>query len=393
MQKAQYIIPLSGNYAVAYAVKQADVDVIAIYPITPATAVAEKLSEYVQKGELNAKVIPVESEHSAMSSSAAAAACGARAFTSTCSQGLMLMAEVLYATSGLRLPVVMAVANRALSAPLNIWNDQSDAMAVRDANWIMLFSDSVQETYDDVIQAFRIAEDVRVRLPVMVNYDGFILSHSYTPVSVLNDEDVKKFLPRVEPPFKLDPDNPVTIGGVGIPEYYFETKYQTVKALEDSMPIIREVKKMFEELSGRSAPIVRDYQITHADYVLIGLGSINGTVRTVIKEEGKEKGWGSISIRVFRPFPEEELVPLLEDVKAIGVIDKAFSPGAYLGPLATDITSLLYRAGMDLPVINFITGIGGRDVSMDHVKLMFEELEEASRRLPEVKVKCIGLRG
>jgi pyruvate ferredoxin oxidoreductase alpha subunit len=265
-------------------------------------------------------------------------------------------------------------------------------MAVRDANWIMLFSDNVQEIYDEVIQAFRIAEDSRVRLPVMVNYDGYVLSHSYTPVSVLNDEDVKGFLPKFEPQYKLDPDNPITIGGVGVPEYYFETKYQTVKALEDSMPIIREVKKKFEELSGRSSPVVRSYQNGQADYLLIGLGSINGTVRTVVAEEGKDKGWGSISLKVFRPFPEEDLLPLLEGVKAIGVIDRAFSPGCYLGPLATDITSLLYRAGMDLPVINFIAGVGGRDVSTEDVKGMFEDLEEVSRGLPEVKVKYVGLR-
>jgi pyruvate ferredoxin oxidoreductase alpha subunit len=386
---------LSGNYAVAYAVKQVDVDVIAAYPITPQTTMVEKLSEYVANGELNAEYVPVESEHSALSVVTAAAAAGARVFTSTSSQGLLLMHEILFITAALRLPVVMAVANRAVSAPINIWNDHSDAIDQRDTGWIQIFAESSQEAYDTMIQAYRIAEDLRVRLPVMVNFDGYILTHTYEPVDTLPDEYVREFTPRIKPPFRLHPDEPVSIGTLAPPDYYYEVKYQEINAIENSLPIIEEVTKKDGELSGRYDNVAEPSFVKDADVILITMGALSGTARYVVKELRKHGiKAGLIKLRVFRPFPAKILIDLIRDAKVVGVVDRAVSPGAVGGPVFMEIAAAMKLFGVNVPLMNFIAGLGGRDVTSRDIKYMFDELQSVALtgKLKRF-VYYVGLRG
>ncbi|MEM2955197.1 MAG: hypothetical protein QXM25_00580 [Nitrososphaerales archaeon] len=341
MQKVEPFL-LSGNLAIAYAIKQLNVDVVSAYPITPQTTIIEKISEYVAKGELKANFMLVESEHSAISACLSAAASGARVFTSSSSQGLLLMHEILFITSALRLPVVMVVANRSVSAPINIWNDHGDIMPQRDTGWIQFFVESAQEAYDKVIQAYRIAEDHQVRLPIMINMDGIVLSHTYEPVYPLSDSEVASFSPWNLSLKRLDPDDFLTIGGFCYPDYYFETRYQSSKALEDSLPIISKVDKEFGKLSGRSYGLVSPFKCNDADTILVSMGSISTTIRATVKKL-REKGEkvGMVSLRLFRPFPLNELIKSIKNAKAIGIIDRALSPGAVAGPLFTDVTSAL----------------------------------------------------
>lgn len=395
MQKLKQVRQtLSGNYAVAYAVKQVDVDVIAAYPITPQTTMVEKLSEYVATGELQAEYVPVESEHSALSVVTAAAAAGARVFTSTSSQGLLLMHEILFITAALRLPVVMAVANRAVSAPINIWNDHSDAMDQRDTGWIQIFAESSQEAYDTMIQAYRIAEDLRVRLPVMVNFDGYILTHTYEPVDTLPDEYVREFTPRVKPPFRLSPDEPVSIGTLAPPDYYYEIKYQEVNAIENSLPVIEEVSKEYGDLSGRYYSTAEPSFIEDADVILITMGALSGTARYIVKELRRHnRKVGLIKLRLFRPFPAKILIDLIRDAKVVGVVDRAVSPGAIGGPVFMEIAAAMKLHGIDKPIINFIAGLGGRDVTPNDVKYMFDELQYAlTSGKPKKFIYYVGLR-
>ncbi|MCP8318994.1 MAG: hypothetical protein L6N95_04105 [Candidatus Methylarchaceae archaeon HK01B] len=388
-------ILLSGNLAEAYAIKQLDVDVVAAYPITPQTTIIEKISEYVADGELDANFMLVESEHSAISSCLSAASAGARVFTSTSSQGLLLMHEILFITSALRLPVVMAVANRSVSAPINIWCDHGDIMPQRDVGWIQLFAESAQEAYDKLIQAYRISEDPQVRLPVMVNTDGIILSHTYEPVYTLEDSEVASFAPWKLYPLRLDPENPLTMGAFGYPEYYFETRYQSAKALEDSINTISEVDEKFGEISGRKYGTVSPFRCEDADVILISMGSISETIRATVRKL-REKGEkvGMISLKLFRPFPFKEMISLVQDVKAVGVVDRAFSPGAAVGPVFNDITSALYLSKMSVPCVNFFAGLGGRDVRMAEVEDMFEKLKEvANTGVVKEHRYYVGLRG
>lgn len=378
----QVVEPLviSGNLAIAYAVKQLDVDVVAAYPITPQTTMVEKISEYVAKGELKANFMLVESEHSAISVCLSAAASGARVFTSSSSQGLLLMHEILFITSALRLPVVMAIANRAISAPINIWNDHGDIMPQRDTGWIQLFVESAQEAYDKLIQAYRIAEDDRVRLPVMINIDGIVLSHTYEPIYPLSDSEVSSFSPWDLHSLRLDPDNPLTMGAFCYPDYYFETRYQSSKALSDSLPIISDVDKEFGELSGRRYGIVSPFKCNDADIILISMGAISTTVRATVKKL-REKGEkvGMVSLRLFRPFPFNELIKSIRNAKAIGIIDRALSPGAVAGPVFTDVTSALYLSKIDIPCIDFFVGLGGRDVRMEDIESIFKVIKRVTK--------------
>lgn len=394
MQKVEPFL-LSGNLAVAYAIKQLDVDVVSAYPITPQTTIVEKISEYVAKGELKANFMLVESEHSAISACLSAAVSGARVFTSSSSQGLLLMHEILFITSALRLPVVMVVANRAVSAPINIWNDHGDIMPQRDTGWIQFFVESAQEAYDKVIQAYRIAEDHQVRLPIIVNMDGIVLSHTYEPVYPLSDSEVASFSPWNLSLKRLDPDNSLTIGGFCYPDYYFEARYQSSKALEDSLPIISKVDKEFGKLSGRSYGLASPFKCNDADVILISMGSISTTIRATVKKL-REKGEkvGMVSLRLFRPFPLNELIKSIKNAKAIGIIDRALSPGAVAGPLFTDVTSALYLSKMSIPAVNFFVGLGGRDVKVEDIESMFANL----KKIPESgKIEkhsyYIGLRG
>ncbi len=382
-------IGLTTNYAVANAAKDADVDVIAAYPITPSTAAAEKLAEFVANGELDAEYIHVESEHSAASALVGASAMGARTFTVTASQGLVYMLEVLYIASGMRLPIVLAVATRALSAPLSIWGDMSDLMATRDAGLITFITSSAQEAYDTVIQAFRVAEDPRVHLPAIIAYDGFIMSHVLEPVELIEREEVLKYIPKKITWTVLRPEKPITMGTVGTPEYYYEFKWQQEEAMRAAKEVIREAGNEFKRMFGREYSLLEEYMVDDADYVLLAYGAHAGTARVAVEKMRKE-GYrvGLVRLRVFRPFPSEELRNLLSD-KVIGVLDRALSLGAPLGPVAMETRSSVEHN----KVVSYAIGIGQREVRLEDLFNVIKQLDNISKgaQVPD-KVIPVGLR-
>ena len=355
---------MTGDEAVAYAVKQSDVDFISAYPITPQTIIVERLSEYVGSGQIDAAFVPVESEHSALSACIGASLCGARVFTSTSSQGLALMHEILYVASGLRCPIVMAVANRALSAPLNIHGDHSDMMGSRDSGWVQIFCESPQEAYHCTIQAFRLAEHPEVLLPVAVNIDGFTISHSSEPVELLQDEEVKKYLPHIPRP-RLDYDSPHTFGSLALPTHYFEFKIEQARALENAGKVVGEVASIYPEPAGALRKFTVDGECRRV--VVVGMGGAMGTVRHVIMSMGIEF-YSLVSIRMFSPFPGRELVNTLSEADAIIVMDRAMSPGMASPPLASNVKSALYDEGVRTPIISVIYGLGGREPTITMVK-------------------------
>jgi pyruvate ferredoxin oxidoreductase alpha subunit len=379
---------LSGNEAAALAAKLARVKVIATYPITPQTAAVEKLSEYIANGELEAEMIRVESEHSALSACIGAAASGVRAFTATSSQGLMLMSEILFVASGMRIPLVMVNVNRSLSAPLSIWCDMQDSLSVRDSGWIQLYCENNQEILDFTLQAFRIAE--RTLLPVMVCYDGYILSHMAEMVEVPEQEEVDQFLPPYRYPYPLDPEKPVTLGPVGVPEYYEEFRFTQHEAMELAWKEIEETMALFGERFGRKYRPVEGYKIEDAGVVLVSMGSVCGTIKEVIDtlRKGGEKV-GLVEMRVFRPFPSRELKEILSGKKVVGVLEKALSPGA-TGPLYADLASALG----DRPplMLDFICGLGGRDVKEEDIREALKTCHAAARGETVEKVNWLGLR-
>ena len=388
------IMGLTGNEAIAYAVKQCNVDLIAAYPITPQTIMVEVISEYVYNGEIDAEFVCAESEHSAMSACIGASLTGARVFTGTASQGLALMHEMLYIASGLRCPIVMGVANRALSAPLNIHGDHYDMMGSRDCGWIQVYAENSQEAYDWTIQAFKIAEDPRVLLPVSVNIDGFILSHCVENIVVLEDEDVARFLPPRGPLITIDPTKPITVGAICLPDYYFEVKFQQVQALKEAYKVIREVNREYKKLSGRRYDLVETYAMEDAEAAILCLGSTAGTAKVVAKELRKEgEKVGVVKPWVYRPFPEEDLIKALGDVKALAVLDRACSFGAPFNALCSDIIATLYRYEKEIKVFNCVYGLGGRDITPMEIRGIFEEALETARseRIKE-HVKFVGVR-
>jgi len=404
---AQKVIALSGDEAVAYAVKQCDVDVVAAYPITPQTIIVERFSEYVANGEVDTAFICVESEHSALTCCLTAAATGARAFTATASAGLALMHEVLGVTSGCRAPVVMAIVNRALSAPINIHCDHSDSMAERDMGWIHIYAENSQEAYDSIIQAFRIAEHPDVLLPTLVGLDGFVLSHTLENVNVLPDDAVKGFVgerkfPLVRNhegkmiPFKLDPENPLTIGPLDLYDYYFEHKRQQEEAMKKAYEVIRQVHEEYAELSGRryGNGLVEPYRLEDAEIAVVCIGSTAGTVKTVVDElRGKGVKAGLLRIRVFRPLPVQDIIQWLSDKKAVGVMDRACSFGGNGGPLFHEIRHALYDLPNRPPVTNYIYGLGGRDTSPHLIHKVYQDLQRiAETGRVEQLVSFIGLR-
>lgn len=384
------------SIAASIAAQLARVEVIAAYPITPQTHIVEHLSELVADGKLDAVYINVESEHSAMSACCGSSAAGARTFTSTSSQGMELMHEILFIASSMRLPIVMAAVNRALSAPLSIWGDHSDIMAARDTGWIMLFCENGQEVVDSIIMAFKIAEDRRVLLPVMVNLDGFSLSHVIEPIEFPSQEDVDDFLPPYEPLYTLHPDKPVTMGAYGMPELYTEAKYAQEMALIDSKDVVTEVMNDFGKRFKRYYKPVESYNTDNADFVYIALGSIGENIKTAIdgmKVQGKDAGL--VSLRLFRPFPKEELLDVLKDKRRIAVIERAMPGGAANGPLFHEIATLLYTEGIDVKLENYILGLGGRDVLP---KTFIDIYDGVAHKKDTVPVKdknydVIGVRG
>ena len=364
------------SLALSEAVKMADADVIAAYPITPQTHIVEHLSELVADGHLDAEFVPVESEHSAMSACLGSSAAGARTFTATSSQGLALMHEILYMAPALRLPIILAVANRALSAPISIWNDHSDIMAERDTGWIQLFAENGQEVFDLTLQAFRIGEDPQVLLPVAVNLDGFTLSHVIEPVVFPEQKVVDQFLPVYRPKVRLDPARPVSMGIFGIPEIYTETKRATEAALLDSKAVILKVWDEFEALFGRKYRPIETYRAEDADTLLVAMGSVSETAMTAVDEmraEGKKVG--VVRIRLWRPFPDEEFKAAVAKARVLGVVDRSITPGSHAGPVFMEIRSLLYALPERPAVFGFSLGLGGRDVTRDNFKYIYDQCQ------------------
>ncbi|MCX8205081.1 MAG: pyruvate ferredoxin oxidoreductase [Candidatus Nezhaarchaeota archaeon] len=362
-------IAISGNHAISLAVKLADVDVIAAYPITPQTQVVEKLAEYVANGELDAEFISVESEHSAMSACIGAAAAGARVFTATCGPGLALMHEMVYVAAGSRLPIVMALANRSLSPNLNIWGDHTDIMGSRDAGWVLIFAEDVQEAFDLTLTAFKIAEDEEVMVPVAVNIDGFHLSHCIEALEPIDPDVAKRFLPpRKIPSYALHPKRPTTWGAVGIPEVQTEIKYQLEVALSKAKGVAKRVWREYAEITGRLYDVVDAYRMDGAEVAIVMIGSFCGNARDAVdllRDRGVRAGL--LKIRMYRPFPKEEVVEALKEVRAVAVVERAFSPGAISGPLTSDVKAALYGLPTRPSISGFAAGIGGREVAPGEV--------------------------
>ncbi len=353
------------SIAVADAAKMANPDVIAAYPITPQTHIVEHLAELVANGELDAEYIPVESEHSAMSACVGAAAAGARSFTATASQGLALMIEVLYVASGMRLPVVMAVANRALSAPLSIWGDHSDMMSVRDTGWIQIIVENGQQAVDNIICAFRIAEDRRVLLPVMVHLDGFYLTHVVEPITFPEQSAVDRFLPPNQYPLPLNPDKPVTMGGFALPIVYTEAKWPQELAIRDSKEVIKECWDEFGKAFGRQYSPVEKYHSEGSKVLLMTMGCFSETAMVAIdKMRAEGRDVGLIRLRLWRPFPFEELRQAVKDADVLIVLDRAISFGGPGGAVASEVKSALYNQYKKPKVVSFVGGLGGRDITV-----------------------------
>ncbi|MBC7331774.1 MAG: pyruvate ferredoxin oxidoreductase [Synergistetes bacterium] len=368
-------IPLTGNAAFAEAMRQINPDVVAAYPITPQTEIMMTFAQFVADGLVDTELVTVESEHSAMSACVGAAAAGARVMTATSSQGLALMHEIVYIASSTRLPIVMGVVNRALSAPINIHCDHSDAMAERDSGWIQIYSETAQEVYDHALLAIRLAEHEDVRLPVMVCQDGFITSHGVESVEVLDDEEVKKFVGEYKPLYPLlDTDNPKTYGPLALTDYYFEHKRQQFEAMKQVPRVYDEVAEELSKLTGRKYPKVEGFYLDDADYVIVVMSSTAGTTKYVVKElRAQGKKVGLLKIRLFRPFPGEEIARLLEGKKAVAVLDRAYSIGAE-APLFCEVKSALYDAKARPALASYIYGLGGRDVPPSLIRSVYEDL-------------------
>ncbi len=370
-------IALTGNDSAAYALKQINPDVVAAYPITPQTEMMHKFAAYVADGEVDTEFVRVESEHSAMSAVVGASLAGARTCTATSANGLALMWEILYIAASARCPLVMPVVNRALSAPINIHCDHSDSMGARDTGWIQLYAENCQEAYDNVIQAVRIAEHPDVRLPVMVCLDGFILSHTLEALTVNSDEEVQDFIGAFSRPDNLlNIDNAETFGAFALQNYYFEFKKQQQDAIQNALSVIPEVADEYAKLSGRQYGLVDPYRCEDADIVLVGLGSTMGTAKQAVDDlrEEEDLACGVLKMRTFRPFPAEAVSQALGDAQIIGVMDRALSFGLG-GPLFHEIRS--HRYGDDTPMLDFIYGLGGRDLSLKDVKDVFRALADA----------------
>ncbi len=367
---------ITGDHAVAIGAKLCRVEFVPAYPITPQTLIIEHIADFVNDGELDAKFLTMESEHSVMSAAAAASAAGARVFTATSSQGLAFMHEMLYATAPLRLPVVMVNASRTLGAPPGIWCEYNDSMGVRDSGWLQVYVEDNQEALDMVIQAYRIAE--RVLLPVMPCLDGFVLTHTVEPVEIPEQQEVDSFLPAYKPDIILDPARPAMIGTFMPAEYIMEIRRQTSLAVESAKKVIGEINNEFARSFGRNyGGMIDTYQIEDAEIVLITMGTVTSTSREVVDElRSAGKKVGLVKLRFFRPFPCEELLQMLSHVRAVGVFDRSISYHGG-GPAFNEVKSALY--GMRLPIINHLAGLGGRDVTEEQIRNMFEITLKAAK--------------
>jgi len=367
---------LSGNEAAAIAMKQINPDVVAAFPITPSTEIPQYFSTFVNNGQVDTEFVAVESEHSAMSACIGAQAAGGRAMTATSANGLSLMWEMIYIASSLRLPIVMSLVNRAVSGPLNIHNDHSDAMGVRDSGWIQLFSENNQEAYDNLIMAHRIAEHKDVLLPLMVCQDGFITSHSIENIELIEDEKVKEFVGKYKPEhYLLNDKEPIAIGPLDLQAYLFEHKKQQADAMRNAKKIILDVAKDFEKMTGRKYSFFEEYKMEDAEVVIVCMNSTAGTTKATVNEL-REKGIkaGLLKIRVFRPFPAEEVALSLKNAKAIAVLDKADSLNSCGGALFEDVVSAMYTSNIHVPTVNYVYGIGGRDTTTSDITNVYKDL-------------------
>ena len=382
---------LSGNEAAAIAMKQINPDVVAAFPITPSTEIPQYFSTFVNNGAVDTEFVAVESEHSAMSACVGAEAAGGRAMTATSANGLSYMWEMIYIASSMRLPIVMSLVNRAVSGPLNIHNDHSDAMGVRDAGWIMLFSENNQEAYDNLIMAHQIAEHKDVLLPLMVCQDGFITSHSIENIELIEDDKVKEFVGKYTPEhYLLNEKEPIAMGPLDLQAYLFEHKAQQAEAMRHAKQVILDVSSKFEEMTGRHYSFFEEYKLDDAEIAIVCMNSTAGTTKFVV-DALRKKG---IKAGVFRPFPAEDIANALAHLKAIAVLDKADSLNAIGGALYTDVTSGMYVNNKQVPCVNYIYGIGGRDTKADEIEAVFHDLEEiANTGKIENPYRYMGLRG
>lgn len=386
---------LSGNEAVAYAIKQVNPDVMPAFPITPSTEIPQMVANYIANGEVDTEFIPVESEHSAMSAAIGASAAGARALTATSSCGMALMWELLYVAASNRLPLALTLVNRALSGPININCDHSDSMGARDAGWIQIYAESNQEVYDNFIQAYRISEHKDVHLPIMICQDGFITSHALANIELLEDEKVKNFVGEYHPEnYLLNSEQPMAVGPYAVSNYYMETKKAQVEAMKNAKQVILDVGKEYGELSGRTYGFFEEYRLDDADYAVVIIGSAAGTTKDAIdelREQGKKVGL--LKLRVFRPFPAEEIATALKNCKAVGIMDRSESFNGQAGPLAAEVTAALFRAKSHAEVVSYVYGLGGRDYRVEDAREIFEELEDVVVNGKEVEqFRYIGLR-
>ena len=369
---------LSGNEAAATAMKQINPDVVAAFPITPSTEIPQYFSTFVSNGTVDTEFVAVESEHSAMSACIGAEAAGARAMTATSANGLSLMWEMIYIASSMRLPIVMSLVNRAVSGPLNIHNDHSDAMGVRDAGWIMLFSENNQEAYDNLLMAHRIAEHKDVMLPLMVCQDGFITSHSIENIELVEDSKVKEFVGKYKPEhYLLNSKEPIAMGPLDVQTYLFEHKYQQANAMRNAKKVIEEVSEEFAKMTGRRYSFFEEYKLEDAEIAIVCMNSTAGTTKYVV-DSLREKGIkaGLLKLRVFRPFPTEKIAKALSHLKAVAVLDKADSINGAGGALYTDVTSSMYVNKKQVPMVNYIYGIGGRDTTSYEIEGVYNDLLE-----------------
>ena len=386
---------LSGNEAVATAMKQINPDVVAAFPITPSTEIPQYFSTFVSNGQVDTEFVAVESEHSAMSACIGAEAAGARAMTATSANGLSLMWEMIYIASSLRLPIVLSLVNRAVSGPLKIHNYHSDAMGVRDSGWIMLFSENNQEAYDNTIMAHRIAEHKDVMLPLMVCQDGFITSHSIENIELIEDSKVKEFVGEYHPEhYLLNKKEPIAVGPLDLQAYLFEHKYQQAEAMRNAKKVIKEVSEDFEKLTGRTYSFFEEYKSQDADYIIVCMNSTAGTTKFVV-DNLREKGIkaGLIKVRMFRPFPSEEIAEALKNAKTVAVLDKSDSLNGAGGALFEDVVSSMFASNIHVPTVNYVYGIGGRDTKAEDIESVFEDLAkiDTSKKI-ENPYRYLGVR-
>ena len=386
---------MSGNEAVAYAIRQVNPDVMPAFPITPSTEIPQMVSTYIANGEMDTEFIPVESEHSSMSATIGAEAAGARSMTATSSCGLAFMWEELLVAASNRLPLVLALVNRTLSGPININCDHSDGMGARDTGWIQIYAENNQEAYDNFIQAFPIAEDKRVHLPVMVCQDGFITSHAVENIEIEDDADVKDFVGEYHPEeFLLNPGKPVAVGPYAVSNYSMEAKYNQEQAMIRSKEVVKEIATAFRDKFGRGFDLFEQYRMEDAEYVMLIMGSAAGTAKQAV-DDLRNKGFaaGVLKLRLFRPFPAEEIAQALKGCKAVAIMDRCESYNGHGGPLASEVPAALYNAKVYTEAVSYVYGLAGRDFTVETAMGIFEELTEiAEGKRPVVQNKYVGLR-